>query len=224
VSAELSTIVEIDQAGADKTTETIAIARCSMADVFETGTVREESGTVREAVGVFKRAEDLQSAIDSLLSGGFHRASLSLLASENAVREKLGHWYSQTSTLTDDAAVPRVAYVSPEAIGDAQGAVIGGLMYVGALAATGAVVASGGSLAALLLATTLAGGTGAFIGSELAKHIGQRHGRRLQEQLEHGGLVLWVRTWNRSEECKALKILRSHHAKATHVHGLPAPL
>jgi hypothetical protein len=183
-----------------------------------------ETATVREAVGVFKRAEDLQRAIDTLLSSGFHRASLSLLASEHAVREKLGHWYNQASTLTDDTAAPRVAYVSPESIGDAQGAVIGGLMYVGALAATGAVVASGGSLAALLAATTLAGGTGALIGSMLAEHIGHHHASRLQEQLEHGGLVLWVRTWNKQEESKALKILRSHRAKGAHVHGLPNPV
>ncbi len=185
-----------------------------MADVADTR-------TVREAVGVFSRAEDLQNAIDALLSSGFHRASLSLLASEHAVREKLGHWYARADSLADDPEVPRVAYVSPEAVGDAEGAVIGGLMYVGAVAATGAVVASGGSLAALLIATTLAGGAGAVIGSVLARHIDDRHARRLQEQLEHGGLLLWVRTRNRKEEARALSILRLYKAKAAHVHGLP---
>ena len=37
----------------------------------------------------------LQSAIDELLSSGFHRAELSLLASEHAVVEKLGHQYTK---------------------------------------------------------------------------------------------------------------------------------
>ena len=46
--------------------------------------------TVREAVGVFKGAGDLQAAIDELLELGFHRAALSLLASEHAVEKKLG--------------------------------------------------------------------------------------------------------------------------------------
>jgi hypothetical protein len=181
------------------------------------------TATVREAVGVFKRAEDLQDAIDTLLSSGFHRASLSLLASEHAVREKLSHWYGQVGALADDASIPRVAYVSPEAIGGAEGAIIGALMYVGAVAATGVVVASGGTLAALLIATTLAGGTGAVVGSILAKFIGDHHARHLQEQLEHGGLLLWVRTWNEADEHKVMKILQSHRATGVHIHGFPAP-
>jgi len=47
--------------------------------------VEQEARTVREAVGVFNRSEDLQDAIDELLSSGFDRAELSLLASEHAV-------------------------------------------------------------------------------------------------------------------------------------------
>ena len=44
--------------------------------------------------------------------------------------------------------LPRTAYVSTEAIGDAEGALIGGLMYIGATAVAGAIVATGGTLAA----------------------------------------------------------------------------
>ena len=53
--------------------------------------VEQEARTVREAVGVFNRSEDLQDAIDELLSSGLDRAELSLLASEHAVEDKLGH-------------------------------------------------------------------------------------------------------------------------------------
>ena len=59
-------------------------------------------------------------------------AELSLLASEAAVEEKLGHRYRRVRDLADDPEVPRDAYVSTEAIGGAEGALIGGLMYVGA--------------------------------------------------------------------------------------------
>ena len=97
--------------------------------------VEQEVGTVREAVGVFSRPEDLQDAIDELLSSGFDRADLSLLASEHAVKEKLGHRYEKISALADDPTVPRAAYVSTEAIGGAEGGLIGGLMYVGATVA-----------------------------------------------------------------------------------------
>ena len=50
----------------------------------------DQPDTIREAVGVFASENDLQAAIDELLSSGFHRAELSLLASEEAVNEKLG--------------------------------------------------------------------------------------------------------------------------------------
>src|SRR3546814_7970271 len=73
--------------------------------------------------------ENLQDSIDELLSSGFHRSALSLLASEHAVQEKLGHRYEKVGVHADHTAEPRAAYVSPEAIGDAEGGLIGGLMY-----------------------------------------------------------------------------------------------
>ena len=79
--------------------------------------------TVREAVGVFAGESDLQAAIDELLSSGFHRAELSLLAGESAVNEKLGSGFASARVAEGNPAVPRTAYVSPEAIGDAAGAV-----------------------------------------------------------------------------------------------------
>jgi hypothetical protein len=94
-----------------------------------------EATTVREAVGVFATPETLQEAIDELMSSGFDRADLSLLASEDAVEAKPGHMYRKASELEDDARVPRAAYVSTESVGDAEGAVIGGLVYILTVAA-----------------------------------------------------------------------------------------
>lgn len=184
--------------------------------------IDEETNVVREAVGVFSRPEDLQNAIDTLLSSGFHRAELSLLASEQAVEKKLGHRYEKVHALADDSTVPRAAYVSTEAIGDAEGGVIGGLMYVGALAAAGAIVVSGGTLAAAIAAAALAGGAGGLIGSFLAKWIGDQHARYLQEQLDHGGLLLWVRTRDNEREKRAVEILGRNSSSNVHVHALPA--
>lgn len=175
----------------------------------------------REAVGIFHRPEELQGAIDELLSSGFHRAELSLLASEEAVVEKLGHIYTKVEVLADDPDVPRSAYISTEAIGDAEGALIGGLVYVGATVAAGAVVASGGTLLAVLAGVTLAGGAGGLIGSVLARWLGAHHAHYLQEQIERGGLLLWVRTRDPAREARATEILRKYSAEKVHVHGLP---
>src|SRR5688572_29968879 len=164
---------------------------------------KQQPHVVREAVGVFNGADDFQNAIDELLSSGFHRADLSLLASEHVVKEKLGHRYDKVNALQDDPKVPRAAYVSTEAIGDAEGAVIGTLMYVGATAAAGAILVSGGTLAVAIAAVALGWGAGGLIGSILAIWIGDHHARYLQEQMEHGGLLLWVRTWDAEEEERA---------------------
>ena len=88
-------------------------------------------------VGVFDDVEPLHAAIDELESSGFDRAELSLVDGEHVVEEKLGHLYEKVSEFDDDPKVPRTAYVSTEAIGDAEGALIGGLMYVGATAVAG---------------------------------------------------------------------------------------
>ena len=128
----------------------------------------EKPDTVREAVGVFGSANDLQAAIDELLSSGFHRADLSLLACEEAVNAKLGGGFANVRTVEDNPVVPRTAYVSPEAIGDAQGGIVGGLVYASATVAAGVVVVSGGTIAAAIVAATFVGGAGAIVGALLA--------------------------------------------------------
>jgi hypothetical protein len=146
---------------------------------------------------------------------------LSLLASEHAVEKKLGHRYEKISALADHPTVPRAAYVSREAVGDAEGGLIGGLAYVGAIVAAGGIVASGGTIAAAISAAVLAGGAGGFVGSILAKWIGDRHASFLQEQMDRGGLLLWVRTWDSDDEKRAVEILGRHSASDVHVHAFP---
>lgn len=183
--------------------------------------IDQAAEVTREAVGIFHGPDELQSAIDELLSSGFHRAELSLLASEQAVLEKFGHRYQRVHDLADDPSTPRAAYVSTEAIGDAEGALVGGLMYVGATVATGAIVVSGGTLAAAIAAAVAAGGAGGLIGSVLAKWVGHHHAHYLHEQLEHGGMLLWVRTSTAVDEKRAIAILSRFSAENVHLHGTP---
>lgn len=180
-----------------------------------------QSELFREAVGVFASTSDLQAAIDELLSSGFHRAELSLLAGERAVFQKFGNSYAELRAAADDAVAPRTAYISPEAIGDAQGGIVGGLVYVGAAIASGAIVVSGGTILAAIVAAALAGGASGIAGSILAKWLGDNHAQYLQAQIDHGGLLLWVRTRNARAEERAVAILKSHSSRDVHVHTLP---
>jgi hypothetical protein len=179
----------------------------------------EQGRAKREAVGVFKSADTLQEAIDELLVSGFDYPALSLMASEKAVEEKLGHKYRKVQELEDEASVPRIEYIAPESLGEAEGALVGGLLYIGAGVA--AVLASAGSLATIITAGAIGGGVGASIGSVLARLVGDHHARYLQEQLNHGGLLLWVATSDEEHEKRATQILKKHSGLDVHLHAVP---
>ncbi|WP_020590813.1 hypothetical protein [Kiloniella laminariae] len=179
--------------------------------------------TVREAVGVFHTAKELEAAVDALLSAGFDRSELSLLASENSVNEKLGHRYSSVAELEDDPDVPRTAYVEQDSIVEGKTALIGGLAYIGAVVAAAPVVASGGSLAVAIIGAVLAGGSAGIFGTFVAEWIGHKHAQDIESQLEHGGLLLWVTLRDAAHEEKALAILAAQGAADVHCHDLPAP-
>jgi hypothetical protein len=176
---------------------------------------------VREAVAVFDDVETMEAAIDELLRSGFDRAELSLVAGEDTVVKELGHMYAKVEQVEDDTTVPRAAFVSEQSIGEAEGALVSGLFYVGAVAAAGAVVASGGAVLAAIGGAVIAGGVGGYIGAAFASWLDEHHARYLQEQLDRGGLLLWVRIWNNDREKKAVRILNGHSAHDVHVHGVP---
>ena len=175
----------------------------------------------REVVAVFRSAAALEAAVDALLSNGFDRAALCLLASAETVERELGHKLIKVADLEDDSAVPRTCYVAREDLGDAEGGLIGGFTYLGACAAIGAVVASGGTLIPAAVGAMLGGGTGGLIGAGLARVIGQRYAHHLQAQMEHGGILLWVGVHDAAQEERALTVLREQAGKDVHAHGTP---
>lgn len=177
---------------------------------------------VREAVGVFHDPRALQAAVDELLVSGFDRSLLSLMATSRTVERSLGHLYQRVEEIADHPDAPHVAFVGCDSRVEGQCAAAAGLAYIGAVAAAGAVVASGGALALAIACAAAAGGTGGAIGAMLARFVDGHHARRLQEQLERGGILLWVRTVNEACERKACDILARNGATGAHVHDLPA--
>ncbi len=175
---------------------------------------------VREAVAVFDQAENYEAAIEELNSAGFDRADISLLASEAAVDQKLPHKYRRIERLEDKDEVPRSAYVSSPDVTTGRGAAMAGLAYIGATAAAGLVVASGGTMAAVIAAAIAAGGGGGALGSVAAKWLGTRHAQTIEEQVNAGGLLLWVNVRDPEHERRALDILSRHTTHDVHVHEI----
>ena len=174
--------------------------------------------TVREAVGVFDEVGELDAAVEDLLKAGFKKADMSLLASEDTVSKKLGHRYERVQEMEDEPEAPRIAYRTRASIGESDDVIIGTLTYLPAVVAAGTVVASEGVVAAAITATAIAG---ALIGTVLTRWLDKHHAEQLQEQLDRGGLLLWVRTPDQATQRRAIEILTRHSAHDVHVHQLP---
>ncbi|HUN95548.1 MAG TPA: hypothetical protein VMU69_04825 [Bradyrhizobium sp.] len=61
---------------------------------------------VREAVGVFSIPEALERAVDELEISGFDRATLSILASDETIKARVGQLYRNVAEITDNRHIP----------------------------------------------------------------------------------------------------------------------
>lgn len=180
-----------------------------------------EIQTVDEAVGVFHSADDLQAAMDELQSSGFMRQELSILADEKTVEEKLGHRYKRVREAEDDKDSPRTVFIQNETIGEAEGSLIGLPLYLAATTAAAVTVATGGTALTAALAAMAAGATGAGVGAVFAHIVAKHHADFIQEQLDLGGILLWVNLGRPEMSEKAVTILKKHSAHDVHVHRIP---
>jgi hypothetical protein len=177
--------------------------------------------TLREAVAVFDDEEEMRKAIFELESAGFDRADVSILPPMEAVRRKIGHELYRVEDAEDDPKMPRAVPVGPAAIGAAQGALIGGPIYVGAMVMTISSLIAGKAFSSIVMSGLFGASVGLIIGVLLAIIVKQRHNDHVKDHLDHGGLVLWVHIRDKEHEVRAEKILNSYkeHARDIHLHG-----
>ena len=169
--------------------------------------------TIKEAVAAFDDADALDKAVFALETRGFDRAAFSVLASESTVEQKLGHRYSQVKEMEDDPNAARETFFSKVSLLEAH------YLPVPALAAVGAIILAGvGGIVPVLIAA----GGGALLGAALGQVMQEHNAKRVQEQLERGGLLLWVNVRNAAEEETALEVLRAHSAHDVHAHEIAA--
>jgi hypothetical protein len=179
--------------------------------------------SVPEAVAVFDDVDALYAAIDELQMSGFNRSEISMLANEKTVEEKLGTAFWRAEKLEDEPDAPRRPYFSEESIGAAEGSLLSAPAYVAAVATAGALTTPAGSIATAIAGAALAGGAGAAVGGLLAWLVGKGHAEYLQNQINHGGLLLWVRTRDQDQQGRAVEILKRHSGRDVHVHGWTTP-
>jgi hypothetical protein len=165
---------------------------------------------VREAVGVFSEAKQLRAAINELLFNGFEPSQLGLLASAIAVRDELGEFYNGTDDNPESDKAPAIAFVNRESIGEIGEAMKGSLYFVGSSALVGAIVASSAVLGGALIAA-VGGILGVgLVGLVATSMINQSDAEELQQRVDEGHILLFLRLPPRARVQKAIDILSRH--------------
>lgn len=182
--------------------------------------IAQSAGRGIQAVAVFHDVASMDAAVEALIEAGFALDDVSLLASEQAVEDKLGHRYERVEELEDNPDAPRVAYRTLAEFAETERTVTNVLTYLPAMIAAGTVVASAGIVAAAITGTAVGG---AVLSTVLARWMDQSHAERVQEQLEHGGLLLWVKAATPEKQDAAIRVLEAHGAADVHLHDFAEP-
>lgn len=172
----------------------------------------------REVVGLFTNMEDLQDAIRDLEGTAFPRQDISVMGHGRDLEKVFGSRTVNPEMAMDNAATPRQAPSRPEEKTIGTAAMIGGSAYIGAMAA--ALAAGAVTFPALVGAAAIGGLGGGSIGAFLTRLMGDRYNRHIEEQIEKGGLLLWVRTPDIEKEEAAKQVMVSRGGYDVHVHAV----
>ena len=176
----------------------------------------EQRREFSEVVGLFDSMDNLQSAIDDLLTHGFDRSEISLLAEDATAREKVGA--KRSVEIEDSDEAPRISYIENESLNEGKASLIGLLFYVGAIAGAIAVWTIFGSFSEAIFAGIVTGMVASLIGVGVIKLIQRRQRNWAQAQLARGGLLLWARTWTEEHERAAMNAMQRNGGHDVHVH------
>jgi len=182
----------------------------------------EGTTSIREAVGIFHNAAPLKAAIKDLLASGYTAEKLGLLASEQVVERSLGDLYVRTNENSASPEAPAIAFIGRDAMDEKSGTVGGSLFFVGTSGIMGAVVASSAVFGGALLAA-LSGIVGVgVVGALVASVIHQSDAEYLQQQVDEGRILLFVRMPDPAREQQAMDILTRHSGVDVRMYDVPA--
>ena len=176
---------------------------------------------VREAVGIFFDAKTLREAINDLLSAGFDHAAVGLLAGEFTVRQSLGDLYTQANEFSNSPNAPRMAFVAKTSSEDLLHGGLGVLSFAAVSAAGAAVVATAGVLGGGIMAAAAGVAALGAVGRILGALIGENDAEHLEEQVDEGHLLLFVRTGGPAQEKLASDILSKHSGYDVRIYTVP---
>ncbi|MEX2615496.1 MAG: hypothetical protein WD767_05325 [Alphaproteobacteria bacterium] len=181
---------------------------------------RQHESLYRELVGLFHEAEDLEQAISKLTSSGWDHAELSLLAQGGLLSPD--HVVEDTHDIAENSGVERQSPVSETDVRQGRTLMTGMAGVAAAFLASGATIMTGGGALAAIVGAAAAGGGAAAVTEALGWRVGSGRAAFLQEQIEQGGILLWVKIRAPEEEQLAANILADCGGTEIHVHEMDA--
>ena len=174
---------------------------------------------VREVGATFDKVAAFEDAVDALKDAGVRDLDISMIASHDAVKSRLGHIFEPIDG-SDVSATSEPIFTNRDDIKHGKAAAIGLPAYIGASGAGIAIVATGGTLAFAAVVAAAAAAAGSGIGSLFARAIGKHHAKYMQDQLALGHLLLWVRARDTKDETRLIRLMQDLGGTNVHAHSL----
>jgi hypothetical protein len=178
-------------------------------------------GSTREAFALFQDTDKVNAAVSDLEGAGFDRSEMSLLAQQGVLDGHMPGEYGEIHKAAEDPKAPREAVIADTDVRQGRTLAASTVAAVGAFAASGITIMTGGTAAVAIAAAAAAGLGSAAVGEALGKKASDSEKEYLREQLRRGGIVLWVKTPTPEKESRARQILTRHCASEVRVHDVP---
>jgi len=178
--------------------------------------------SLREVAAVFSSAEQLETALNELAGNGWDRADMSLLAQEHVFSNDVSDLVQDSRRTADDPNAPRGSVVSDSDVRQGRTLATSLAGVVAALVASGATILTGGGALAAVAGAAVAGGGASVLANAVGRKARGNREDFLHEQVERGGIVLWVALRDPSREGLAREILARCGARDIHVHEASA--
>ncbi len=180
-----------------------------------------EQPVVREAVGAFRSPEALETAVSELASAGWDKSEMSLLAQESVLQPGVPAHGQDMRSAADEPEVVRSPVVEDEDIRQGRTLATSMAAVIAAFAASGITILTGGGALAAAAGAAAAGGGAAAAVNTIGRWVSGNRSEFLRDQVEQGGILLWVMVHDPEQERVATDILRRCGATDVHVHEIP---
>lgn len=167
----------------------------------------------REATAVFPDEASLDRAVDALMQLGLRQEDMSVLAHSSQLSAT-----RSAEQLADNSAADTTAFTSSDSMTEIRTAIVGAPALLVGLGAALAISTAGAALIPAFVVTTGGALVGGGAGMIFARIFGRKHADYINEQVNNGGVILWVHAPKNNQDQEILNILSENGGKDAHIH------